>query len=110
MTFLIGDLTGENGRLVNTTGVLSAFEKIMSAHRGELQATVTTAKPLDAGQQKELRAALQGFVKQGQELQLELNVDPAILGGMIVSVGDRFVDMSTARKIRMYEATLQQPV
>ena len=34
----------ENGRINKTAGVLSAFEKIMSAHRGEVQANVVTAK------------------------------------------------------------------
>lgn len=34
----------ENGRVTKTEGVLSAFSKIMSAHRGEVPCTVVTAK------------------------------------------------------------------
>ena len=34
----------ENGRIGKTMHVLSAFDKIMSAHRGEVIASVTTAK------------------------------------------------------------------
>merc|ERR1712184_33943 len=92
----------ENGRINKTAGVLSAFEKIMSAHRGEVQANVVTAKELSAADMKELKATLQGFLAKGETLQLTTEVDPAIIGGMKITIGDRFVDMSMASKIKTY--------
>lgn len=48
----------ENGRLNRIDAIISAFKLIMSAHRGEVVCEVTTAKPLDAAQRKELEAQL----------------------------------------------------
>jgi len=110
---LTGNLLGllaENGRLSKLQGIANAFARIMSAHRGEIQCEVTTAKPLDAAMQQELEAALKLFVKSGQSIQVKTNVDPTILGGMIVSIGDKYVDMSTAAKINKYSALIQSSV
>lgn len=50
----------------------------------------------------ELEAALKSFLKQGQKLLLTEKVDPAIIGGLVVSIGDKYVDMSIASKIKKY--------
>ena len=51
---------------------------------------------------KELKATLQGFLAKGESLQLTTEVDPTIIGGMKITIGDRFVDMSMASKIKTY--------
>nr|AOR07094.1 mitochondrial ATP synthase subunit OSCP-like precursor [Mesenchytraeus solifugus] len=100
----------ENGRLNMLNGVFNAFDKLMSAHRGEIICVVTTAKPLDQGHLKELTTALEAFLKKGEVLQLETKVDPSLIGGMIVNIGDRYVDMSTATKIKTYTNLIQEAV
>jgi F-type H+-transporting ATPase subunit O len=50
----------------------------------------------------ELETALKSFLKQGQKLLLTVKVDPAIIGGLVVSIGDKYVDMSIASKIKKY--------
>jgi len=92
----------ENGRLKNLDGIINAFKMIMSAHRGEVICQVTTAKELDGNQRKQLETVLKSFLKGKQSLHLTAKVDPAIIGGMIVSIGDRYVDMSVASKIKKY--------
>ncbi|XP_041115235.1 ATP synthase subunit O, mitochondrial-like [Polyodon spathula] len=94
------NLLAENGRLSFTPGVISAFGKMMSAHRGEVLCSVTTAQPLDEASLTELKNALNGFLQKGETLQLETKSDPSVLGGMIVSIGDKYVDMSTKTKIQ----------
>ena len=51
MHLRLPDLLAENGRLRYTPDIVSAFGKIMSAYRGEVLCTVTTAQvssePLD---------------------------------------------------------------
>lgn len=64
----------ENGRLPKLSAVLKAFQTIMSAHRGEVTCSVTTAKPLDAKSMDELKAALSGFLTKGQTLHLDVQV------------------------------------
>lgn len=61
-----------------------------------------TAKELDATQRQKLEGVLKSFLKSNQSIHLTSKVDPNILGGMIVSIGDRYVDMSVANKIKKY--------
>jgi len=100
----------DNGRLNKLNAVFGAFSKIMTAHRGEVLCTVTTAKPLDQAYLTELRTALEAFIKKGEILQLETKVDPSLIGGMVVNIGDKYVDMSTATKIKTYTNLIKQAV
>ncbi len=53
--------------------------------------------------QKEVEGAIAGFLKQGEKSLIEYKVDPSIIGGMVVSVGDKYADMSMASKLKKYE-------
>ncbi|XP_028847325.1 ATP synthase peripheral stalk subunit OSCP, mitochondrial [Denticeps clupeoides] len=100
ITINLINVLAENGRLTLTPDVITAFSKMMSAHRGEVTCTVTTAQPLDEANLSELKVALNGFLAKGETIKLETKSDPAILGGMIVSIGDKYADMSTKTKIQ----------
>ncbi|BFZ09431.1 hypothetical protein BsWGS_12470 [Bradybaena similaris] len=100
----------DNGRVNKAQQVLFSFGKIMSAHRGEVVTTVVTAKQLDEASLNELKSALQGFLKKGQSLKLYTEVDPSLIGGMKVTIGDRFVDMSMASRIKTYTELLNMAV
>jgi F-type H+-transporting ATPase subunit O len=67
-------------------------------------------QPLDAAVRQELEATLKLFVKSGQSIKMKTHVDPSIMGGMVVSIGDKYVDMSTAAKIKRYSNLIQSPV
>ncbi|XP_052597167.1 ATP synthase subunit O, mitochondrial [Peromyscus californicus insignis] len=99
LTANLMSLLAENGRLSNTQGVISAFSTIMSVHRGEVPCMVTTASPLEEAVLSELKTVLNSFLRQGQVLKLEVKTDPSIMGGMIVRIGEKYVDMSTKSKI-----------
>jgi len=88
--------------------ILKTFAFIMSAHRGEILCEITTAKALDEATLKEVNAAVQGFVKAGQKLSVTTKVDPSILGGMIISIGDKYVDMSIAHRIQQYTKVMEE--
>ncbi|VDD84007.1 unnamed protein product [Mesocestoides corti] len=103
-------ILAENGRLNLIDKVIDTFEQIMTSHRGEVACVVTTAKPLDRTTEREVAAALEAFLERGQKLNLSLKVDPELIGGMVVSIGDKYVDMSILRKLRSYRAVLEQPV
>jgi len=100
----------DNGRLNKLNAIFGTFDKIMSAHRGEVICTVTTARPLDPTYLKDLTTVLQGFLKKGEVLQLSTKVDPTLIGGMVVNIGDKYVDMSTASKIKTYTNLIKQAV
>ncbi|MCL4119637.1 UNVERIFIED_CONTAM: hypothetical protein GTU68_033893 [Idotea baltica] len=106
---LLGVLT-DNGKIQNIEGVAGAFNTLMAAERGEVICEVTTAKELDASMKKELEGVLRGFVKKGESIQLTMKVDESIIGGMLVSIGDKYVDMSMASKIKKYTSLIQESV
>merc|ERR1711928_124468 len=113
MTPLSANLLGmmaENGRLDKLDGVINSFKTIMAAYRGEVTCQVTSAKPLDAASLKEIETALNGFLQKGQTLQMTAVVDPAIVGGLDVVIGDRYIDMRLATKMQRYSALLKQAV
>ncbi|XP_076975013.1 ATP synthase peripheral stalk subunit OSCP, mitochondrial [Tamandua tetradactyla] len=101
------NLLAENGRLNNTPAVISAFSTIMSVHRGEVPCTVTTASPLDEATLSELKTVLNSFLSKGQVLKLEIKTDPSIMGGMIVRIGEKYVDMSAKTKIQKLSRTMR---
>ncbi|KAI9539053.1 hypothetical protein NQZ68_009130 [Dissostichus eleginoides] len=99
ITFNLINVLADNGRLTITADVITAYGKMMSAHRGEVSCIVTTAQPLDAASLADLKVALKGFLQKHESIKLETKLDSTILGGMIVSIGDKYVDMSTKTKI-----------
>ncbi len=83
--------------------VLEQFGKQVSAVAARLVATVTVAAPLDAKQLERLGAALAN--NYGQALQLNIEIDPTLIGGLRVQVADEIIDGSLSS--RLNEARLQ---
>jgi len=94
------DVLAENNRLRNTNEIIDAFGALMASHRKEVHCVVTSAKALDASTLKQVEGALKGFAKKGETLKITSKTDPSIKGGLVVEVGDRFIDMSTATRVR----------
>ena len=92
----------DNRREKKLSKFVNVMNRIMAANRGELLCRVITAKPLDDKARKELDSVLKQFSKNGEKITVETTVDPAIMGGMVVEVGDRYIDMSIASKIKTY--------
>ncbi|KAM9850206.1 LOW QUALITY PROTEIN: ATP synthase peripheral stalk subunit OSCP, mitochondrial [Aulostomus maculatus] len=102
------NVLADNSRLPLTGNIITTFDSMMSAHRGEVICTVTTAKLLDQASLAELKVALSDFLQKGETLKLETKLDPSILGGMIVNIGDSYVDMSTKTKIKKLKALISE--
>ncbi|XP_014614856.1 PREDICTED: ATP synthase subunit O, mitochondrial [Polistes canadensis] len=103
-------LLAENGRLKNFSQVFNAYKIIMAADKGEVVCEVITAKALDADIRSKLESTLKSFLKKGETIKLTSKVDPSVIGGMIVSIGDKYVDMSVASKIKKYSDIIQSAV
>uniref|UniRef100_A0A8D8VUM8 Oligomycin sensitivity conferral protein n=1 Tax=Cacopsylla melanoneura TaxID=428564 RepID=A0A8D8VUM8_9HEMI len=102
-------LLAENGKLKKIDGVLTNFSILMAAHRGDLPVEVVTARPLSEEDKAELQSTLKLFAKKGENILLTTKVNPALIGGMIVSIAGKYVDMSVASKIKKYTDLLQAP-
>jgi len=100
----------DNRREKKFAKFVTVMNRIMAANRQELSCHVTTAKPLDEKLRNELETVLKQFSKKGEKLNIETTVDPTIMGGMIVEIGDRYIDMSIASKIKAYTDILTSNV
>lgn len=72
--------------------------------RGIVIAEVTTAEPLGTSEQEMVRTQLSRLV--GKSVQLRLNTDPSIIGGVIARAGDRLIDGSVVNQLRRLRARL----
>jgi len=97
----------EENRLRRCKGITKAFNTIMRARRGEVDCKITSAKPLDDAAVEQLRATLQKFVNPTETLVIETDTDPSIIGGVVVNLGEYFIDMSTATKVKRISAALK---
>ncbi|KAH8778786.1 ATP synthase subunit 5 [Diaporthe sp. PMI_573] len=91
----------ENNRLGLLGGVCSKFGELMSAARGEVEMTVTSATPLDNRTLSRLETAVSksSYVGQGKKLKVTNEVNADIVGGLVVEIGDRTIDLSVSSKI-----------
>ncbi|KAF4970920.1 hypothetical protein FSARC_2116 [Fusarium sarcochroum] len=91
----------ENNRLGLLPGVVEKFSSIISAARGEVEVTVTSAQALDRRTLNRLETAVSksAYIGQGQKLKVTNEVNPEIVGGLVVEIGDRTIDLSVSARI-----------
>jgi len=90
----------ENNRLGILPGVVDKFETLIGASKGEVEMTVTSAQELDKKTIQRLEAAVgKSEFSQGKKLKVTQKVNQDIVGGLIVEVGDRTIDLSVSAKI-----------
>ncbi|KAJ9111388.1 hypothetical protein QFC19_001156 [Naganishia cerealis] len=96
-----------NGRLPIFPSIITDFATLMSAHRGELVVTVTSAEPLGSSEMKRLEKALKGSqLAQGKELKIVNKVNEGILGGLQIDFGDKTIDLSASSRVTKFGAAL----
>ena len=83
---------------------LSNFKIDLGSIKELLDVNVTTAKKLSSAEYQSIAAIL--TEKLGREIFLNKKVDPSIMGGIIVQVGDKVFDASAARKLKDVAADL----
>lgn len=103
-------VVAENGRLDQNQKIYDALEEYTLAAAGQKKATVTSAQALTPEQLKDLTAKLGAHVGAGEELKVETKVDPKLVGGFTVAMGEDFFDLSLMSRIRQMEQELSKPV
>jgi F-type H+-transporting ATPase subunit delta len=96
-----------NRRLSAARDVIRAFRALLAQHRGEVTAQVTVAEPLNDKNYAALKDALKS-VTGGKDIDLEIKIDPAIIGGLIVKVGSRMVDSSLRTKLNSIRIAMKE--
>ena len=99
-------LVAKNRRVFAIRDMVKAFRALVSRHKGETRAEVTAAEPLSDNHLNALKAALKSTTQK--EVALDIRIDPAILGGLIVKLGSRMVDASLKTKLNSIKLAMKE--
>ena len=99
-------LLNANRRLFVVHDVIRAFGALVAKFRGEATADVTVAEPLNDKNLDALKSALKSVT--GKDVALNVNVDPAIIGGLVVKLGSRMVDSSLRTKLNSIKHAMKE--
>jgi F-type H+-transporting ATPase subunit delta len=86
------DLLLRKKRLREFPGAVQEFEALVEKQQGIQRAEVVSATPLEPKEQERLHAALEK--RTGATIRLSASVDPRLLGGALVRIGDQVIDRS----------------
>jgi F-type H+-transporting ATPase subunit delta len=99
-------LITSNRRLFAVRDMIVAFRKRVAQARGEATAEVTVAEQLKDEHVEALRAALRSV--SGKDVDLNVKVDPAIIGGLVVKLGSRMIDTSLRSKLNAIRHAMKE--
>jgi F-type H+-transporting ATPase subunit delta len=95
----------ERKRIASLPGILEQYRVLADRAAGVVHADVTVAIPADKALVTMITKALrQGF---GATVRVEVHTDPAIIGGLVIRVGDRLIDNSVRTHLQQLQASLR---
>jgi F-type H+-transporting ATPase subunit delta len=95
-----------NRRLFAVREIIKALRALVARHKGEVTAQVTVAEQLNDARLAEIKDALASVT--GKNVQVDLRVDPSIIGGLIVKLGSRMVDSSLRTKLNAIKHAMKE--
>jgi len=96
-----------NRRLFAVREMIRAYRGLVARNKGEVTAQVTVAEKLSDTNLGALKDALKS-VTGGKDIDFEVKIDPAIIGGLIVKVGSRMVDSSLRTKLNAIKIAMKE--
>ena len=96
-----------NRRLFAVRDMIRGYRTLVARHRGEVTAEVTVAEQLNDKNLDALKSALKS-VTGGKDIDLEVKVEPAIIGGLIVKLGSRMIDSSLRTKLNAIKFAMKE--
>jgi F-type H+-transporting ATPase subunit delta len=96
-----------NRRLFAVRDMIRGYRALVARHKGEVLAQITVAETLNDQNLGALKDALKN-VTGGKDIDLDVKVDPAIIGGLIVKVGSRMVDSSLRTKLNAIKFAMKE--
>mmetsp|Transcript_72127 Transcript_72127/g.211330 ORF Transcript_72127/g.211330 Transcript_72127/m.211330 type:complete len:230 (+) Transcript_72127:43-732(+) len=100
----------ENKRMHLLNRMIDLFEGFYRAEKGLVVCKVTSAQPLSASQQKQVKQAMQKRAAKGSTLLMEYSVNPSLLGGLVVKMGEAVLDQSVSTRLERLTTQLLAPV
>ena len=84
-------------RISNFEEIEKAFEALYEDHRGIVEVAVVTAIPLDLETERKAKATIER--RTGKTAKIVKRVDPGVIGGVIMIVGDKIIDGSIRNRL-----------
>ena len=110
----IGGLAGNflklitaNRRLFAVRDMIRDFRKLVARWKGEVTAEVTVADKLSDARLEELKTTLKSITGE-QAVDLNVKIDPSIIGGLMVKLGSRMVDSSLRTKLNAIKHAMKE--
>ena len=94
----------ENARLTLVSQIREQYEALRREHEGVLEASIISAMPINDAQVDGLRSALEK--KYGRKVNTQVEVDPSLIGGVRIKVGDKVIDATVRGKLDAMAAAL----
>lgn len=98
-------LLAENERLTVLPEIAVQFEALRNAHEGVVDAQVTSAYPMTDAQLADVVATLER--KVGRKVKAAVEVDPELIGGVSIRIGDEVTDLSVRGKLQQLAGALK---
>ncbi|HKM88849.1 MAG TPA: F0F1 ATP synthase subunit delta [Xanthobacteraceae bacterium] len=99
-------LVTANRRLFAARDMVRGYRELVALHKGEATAEVTVAERLKDDHVAALRNALKAV--SGKDVDLNIKIDPAIIGGLVVKLGSRMVDASLRTKLNAIRHAMKE--
>jgi F-type H+-transporting ATPase subunit delta len=99
-------LVATNRRLFAALDMVQAYRALVAKHRGEVTAEVTLAHQPSEAQLAAIKDALAAVTKK--DVQVKVEIDPSIIGGLVVKLGSRMVDSSLRTKLNAIKLAMKE--
>ena len=99
-------LLAQKRRLFVLPQLLGAMRALIAEDKGEVTAEVTAAKAMTKAQQDKLAKALKASI--GKDVNINLAVDEALIGGLVVKVGSQMIDTSVKAKLDALQNSMKE--
>jgi F-type H+-transporting ATPase subunit delta len=95
-----------NRRLFAVREMIKGYRAMVARHKGEVTAAVTVAEEPSQAHLDALREVLKSIT--GKAVDLDVKVDPAIIGGLVVKLGSRMVDSSLRTRLHAIKQAMKE--
>jgi F-type H+-transporting ATPase subunit delta len=99
-------LAASNRRLFALPDMIRAYREFVAKARGIVRAQVTVAEPPSDRIREDIRAALRDVAKS--DVDVDIRVDPALIGGLVVKMGSRMIDASLRSKLNSIRLAMRE--
>lgn len=98
----------DNNREEHIEDILDSFVRFANKERGLEDAYVTSIQPLTDAEKEEIASRFSQIINK--KIRIHNVVDPAILGGIIVKIGDRLFDGSVVGKLNRFKRRVETTI